>query len=168
MISAGQFSSTLWGHPFCEPALVHPCHVHHHQTFPQRQDKEKSKTNVSLSSQRICSTLLLSALLFFSSLLFSALLCPSLLFSALIFSALLCSVLLCSSLLSSSLLFSALLCSSVLFSALLCSFLGIFSLSTQTHMDDGLFQIESHKTGWPIEDRLNPSSYIYHGRRDPG
>ena len=152
MISAGQFSSALWGHPFCEPALVHPCHVHHHQTFPQRQDKEKSKTNVSLSllrgSAQLCSYLLFSSSLLCSSLLFFALLCSSLLLSSLLFSAL---------------FFSALLCS-----YLLCSFLGIFSLSTQTHMDDGLFQIESHKTGWPIEDRLNPSSCIYHGRRDPG
>lgn len=39
--TTGQLPCSLWWDPFCKPALVHPRHVHHHQAFPQGQDKEK-------------------------------------------------------------------------------------------------------------------------------
>lgn len=39
----GQFSCQVRRDPFCEPALVHPCALHRHTAFPQRQDQEAGR-----------------------------------------------------------------------------------------------------------------------------
>lgn len=46
-ISPGQLPSQVRRHPFCEPAVVHPCPVHGHTTLPQGQDEKTGETVVA-------------------------------------------------------------------------------------------------------------------------